>query len=505
MKRILKYIFLAIGVITVSSCDDGFDDLNTNKIAVTAIDPVFILNQALISTSYPTETAVFDMGVVQQVISPNSGVLTGANFNQENRTVFGQLWPQYYQNVIRNTKDVILQTTEAGNRNNLLQMARIIQAHAFMVLTDRYGDIPYSEAGIGFTDGQVLPKYDAQEDIYRDIIKELKEASAALNQGGKVEGAEIMYGGDVAKWKKLGYSLLLRAGMRLSEADPGAAQSAVSDAISGGLMSSNDDNFVLKHDANYQNPIGGMLNSSEANNFFIPKPFIDQLSSTNDPRLAAIAVRYVGAASGSGQNESAANRDPAVQIGIPMGNDNGGAVAAASADGLASFYAYSQLDRTRIAKNTAPMFFVTYAQTQLLLAEAATRNWTSGSAENYYSNGIRAHMEQMALYNEASAIAEADIQAFLDANTLGSNALEDIGTQYWIASLMNGPEAFANFRRTGYPDLAPNPFPLKDISGDFIQRITYPNSEISVNSENVQAAISRQGPDNLDTKVWWDK
>jgi hypothetical protein len=111
----------------------------------------------------------------------------------------------------------------------------------------------------------------------------------------------------------------------------------------------------------------------------------------------------------------------------------------------------------------------------------------------------------MASYGESSAIAEADIQAFLDANPLSSNAMADIGTQYWIASLMNGPEAFANFRRTGYPNLAPNPFPLKDISGDFINRITYPNSEISVNSENVQAAISRQGADNLDTKVWWDK
>ncbi|WP_304237137.1 SusD/RagB family nutrient-binding outer membrane lipoprotein [Jiulongibacter sediminis] len=505
MKRILKYIFLAVGVITVSSCDDGFDELNTNSIAVTAIDPVFILNQALISTSYPTETAVFDMGVVQQVISPNSGVLTGANFNQENRTVFGQLWPQYYQNVIRNSKDVILQTSEAGNRNNLLQMARIVQAHAFMVLTDRYGDIPYSEAGIGFTDGVVLPKYDSQEAIYQDIIKELKEASAALSTSGRVEGAEILYGGDVAKWKKLGYSLLLRAGMRLSEANPTAAQAAVSDAVSGGLMTSNDDNFVLRHDANYQNPIGGMLNSTEANNFFIPKPFIDQLNNTNDPRLAAIAVRYVGAASGSGQTEAVANRDPSVQIGIPMGNDNAGAVAAANADGLASFYAYSQLDRTRIAKNTAPMYFLTYAQTQLLLAEAASRGWTSGDAAGYYARGIRAHMEQMASYGESSAIAEADIQAFLDANPLSSNAMADIGTQYWIASLMNGPEAFANFRRTGYPNLAPNPFPLKDISGDFINRITYPNSEISVNSENVQAAISRQGADNLDTKVWWDK
>ncbi|MCP9768373.1 SusD/RagB family nutrient-binding outer membrane lipoprotein [Lacihabitans sp. LS3-19] len=505
MKKLIKYIFLVIGITTVSSCDDGFDELNTNKIAVTAIDPIFMLNQALISTSYPTETAVFDMGVVQQIISPNSGVLTGANFNQENRAVFGQLWPQYFQNVIRNTKIAIKLSSEQENRGNLVQMARIVQAHAFMVLSDRYGEIPYSEAGIGFLEGVVLPTYDTQEFIYKDIIKELTEASASLNASGKSESADILYKGDISKWKKLGYSLLLRAGMRLSQVDAAAAKSAVSAAFSGGVMASNDDNFAIVHDANYQNAIGGMLNSTEANNFFIPKPFIDQLKNTNDPRLAAIAVRYVGASSGPGQTEAVANRNADVQIGIPMGNDNSGAIAAAVKDGLSSFYAYSQIDRTRMAKNTAPMFFVTHAQTQLLIAEAISRGYLTGSAETYFSNGIKAHMDQMALFSAASAIESEKIQKYISDNPLSTNALEQIGIQYWIASLMNGPEAFANFRRTGFPKLVANPYPLKDIKGDFINRITYPNSEISVNSTNIQAAIGRQGADNLDTKVWWNK
>ena len=114
-------------------------------------------------------------------------------------------------------------------------------------------------------------------------------------------------------------------------------------------------------------------------------------------------------------------------------------------------------------------------------------------------------MEQMAEYDEASAVAEQDIVDYLAANPLGAGTeLEQINTQYWVASLMNGPEAFANFRRTGYPDLAPNPFPGKDISGDFIRRLTYPNSEISVNTDNVNAAIARMGADDLDTRVWWD-
>jgi hypothetical protein len=114
-------------------------------------------------------------------------------------------------------------------------------------------------------------------------------------------------------------------------------------------------------------------------------------------------------------------------------------------------------------------------------------------------------MEQMAEYDDGSAIAPEDIDAYLTAHPYDpANAMEQINTQYWVASLMNGPEAWANFRRTGYPDLAPNPFPGKDITGDFIRRLTYPNSEISVNSDNVNAAIARMGADNLDTRVWWD-
>lgn len=505
MKKIIKYIILSVGVLAFSACDKGFDELNTNKISATSIDPAFILNQAIINSSFPTGTVVYEMGVVQQIISPNSGVLAGANFNVDNRTIFGQLWPQYYGSVIRHARDVQIQATQRGDRSNLVQMSRIILAHAFMVATDSFGDVPYFEAGLGFSNGVVLPKYDQQDAIYKDIIKELTEASAALNTSGRIETADILFAGDIAKWKKLGYSLLLRAGMRLSQADAAAAQAAVSAAVAGGLMQSNADNFVIRHDPNYRNPISVMLNSTEAANLFLAQPFVNYLKNNNDPRLGAIAVRYVGAGAGNEQVAGIANINPAVQIGIPMGYDNASIAPIVSAAGLKSFYEYSQADRNRVAKPEAPAFLVTYGQTQLLLAEAASRGWTSGSAATYYSNGIRAHMEQLGLTDSRSAIAESDIAAYLSANPLGANALEQIGNQYWVASFMNGPEAFANFRRTGYPALTPNPYPAKDISGNFINRITYPNSEISVNSENIQAAISRQGPDNMDTKVWWDK
>ncbi|KKK68794.1 hypothetical protein LCGC14_2940490, partial [marine sediment metagenome] len=134
------------------------------------------------------------------------------------------------------------------------------------------------------------------------------------------------------------------------------------------------------------------------------------------------------------------------------------------------------------------------------------RGWISGNPTVYYNTGVRAHMELMVQYDTASEIPAADIDTYLAENPLNpANALEQIGEQYWVACFLNGPEAFANFRRTGFPVLTPNSYPSQDISGDFINRLTYPNSEVATNSSNLSEAVSRMGADNLDTKVWWDE
>ncbi len=505
MKKLPLYIALAT-CLFATSCDEGFNEMNTNQTAATTVNPAFILNNAIINASHVATILQYDMSIVQQTVTPNSGVLTGANFNQDNRDYTQQTWLRYYPSVIRYTKTAIDIASQDPARSNLVQMSRIWQAHAFMVLTDTYGDIPYFEAGVGFINQVVLPKYDAQQAIYTDIIKELKEASAALDASKPKEAADILYSGDIAKWKKLGYSLLLRAGMRLTEVDVATAQQVVKDAFAGGVILSNADNAVIRHNANYTNALGGTLNATEANNYYLAAPFVNYLKSTNDPRLGAIAVRYVSAASGPQQIPANAKTDPAVQIGMPFGFDNNTIVAQAKAEGLASFYAYSQIDRTRLAKQQSPMFLVTSGMNQLYLAEAAQRGWITGTAATYFREGVRAHMEQMALYDAGSAISSGAIDAYLAANPFdASKALQQINTQYWIASFMNGPESFANWRRSGFPVLTPNPFPGKAIKGNFINRLTYPNSEVSVNSENLKAAVARMGADDLDTKVWWDK
>lgn len=512
MKKIYKYCLLILLIGTGISCSKGLSDLNKNKVSPTTLDAVLLLNNAIINTSFPTKTVIYEMAIVQQMVSPNGGVLAGGNFNVDSRDVVSApTWTVYYQNVIKYTHDAISKTKDVPARSNLYNMARIWQTYVFMMLTDSYGAIPYTEGGAGLTDQIFFPKYDQQQDIYTKLIQELTEASAALNTTSTVETSDVLYAGNIAQWKKLGYSLLLRAGMRLSKVDQAKAQTTVQAAFNGGVITVNADNAYLRHDANYQNPIGVMLNGTEAANFYLVKSFVDTLKNNADPRLSSIAIRYVGATSGPTQTTGNGNTTAAVQIGMPMGYDNGTIPARATADGLASFYDYSQVDRRRLVKTAAPMFFVTAAQSNLLLAEARQRGWiTSGAAATYFSNGIAAHMDQMATYDAGAAVSAGARDAYIAANPLvGGRELEQINTQYWIASFLNGPEAFANFRRSGYPALTPNPYgqPTNpDVpNGTFIRRLGYPTSELSVNTENVNSAITGMGADKLSTRLWWDK
>jgi hypothetical protein len=511
MKKIINYSLLVVLLLFTASCEKGLEGLNKNKTSPTSIDPALLLNTAVINTSFPVKSLVFDIGIVQQMISPNGGVLAGANFNADSKDVITPpIWVAYYQGVIKNTHDVIVRTKSVTTRSNLYNMARIFQSYVFMVLTDEYGDIPYTEGGAGYTDNIFFPKYDAQQEIYPKIIQELTEAAAALSTAGTIEASDVLYAGDIAKWKKFAYSLLLRAGMRLGKADAAKAQSTVQAAFAGGVITSNADNAYMRHDGNFPQPIGNTLNGSEAANFYMTKPFVDLLKSTNDPRLSSIAIRYIGATSGNGQTPAVGSTNPADQIGMPMGYDNTTIAPRATADLGAgqTFYAYTQVDRRRMTKASAPVFYVTAAQSLLLLAEARFKGWiTAGTAAQYFSDGIKAHMDQMVTYDPGSAVTAGARDTYVAANSLATGTeLQQINTQYWIASFLNGPEAFANFRRSGFPALAPNPYASVDVpAGTFIRRLTYPLTELSVNTVNLNEAISRQGPDKLSTKVWWDK
>ncbi|MBC7892278.1 MAG: SusD/RagB family nutrient-binding outer membrane lipoprotein [Sphingobacteriaceae bacterium] len=500
----LSWLFACLLLV---SCDKGFDELNINPTALTAVEPAYQFNTAVVNSAPGYGNLSYETTIVKQMITPFSGQGSAANFNQDNRGVSSGNWNTYYNTIIRELVDVIRQTKDVPARSNLYNMARIWKAYSFMVLTDTYGDVPYKQAGLSYLEGIVTPVYDSQESVYADILTELETASAALDAAKPRVTSDVLYDGDIPRWKRFGYSLLLRGGMRLSKINPTKAAEVVGKAVAGGVMQSNDDNAIIRHTANFSNPVGGQLNGGQSAFFYLAEDFVDFLSKTADPRLSSIAVRYVGATSGAQQVESRANRSPAVQIGAPLGFDNTTISTAVTAKKLASLWDYSQLDRTRMAGLLAPSFLVTYAQTQLLLAEAAFRKWTTGDAAALYANGIRSHMRQLATYGTSTAVADAAITTYLTANPLvAGKELEQINTQYWVASFLIGPETWANFRRSGFPVLAPNPYPGSDLKTEgFIRRLTYTDAELNVNKTNVQLAIDRQGPNLLDTRVWWDK
>jgi hypothetical protein len=272
-------------------------------------------------------------------------------------------------------------------------------------------------------------------------------------------------------------------------------------------MTSIDDNAIIKFNETFNHPNAGTYQGTERANYYLARPFVDYLQTTGDPRLTVIAVKYEFPANPL-ETAGAEDTDPANQLGMPMGYNESTIIDDPLYPGKSgAAWKYSQLNRRTVAKLDIPEFLITYSQTQLLLAEAAERGWITGDVQTYYEAGVRAHMNQMEQY-DALAIIPVDAQdAYLLANPFDpANALEQINTQYWIASFQNGSEGWANFRRSGYPALEPNPYPSPDPSviGDFIHRLTYPAREKSVNQANYEAAVSRMGPDDLATRVFWD-
>lgn len=517
-NRSFMSIWCVVGLLSMSvlmsSCDSGFDSMNVDDTAVNALEPMVILNDQIQSTpnSGIYGHLLYDVAIVQQMVAPYGQTLAGGNFNQDNQFDWVIDYFDDDYSIISHATDVIENTTGDDFYHNAHQKARIWRAFVGLLSTDTIGDAPFSEAGLGFHEGILVPSYDSQESIYETALQEIQDATEALDPNRRIESSDILYGGDITRWKRFGYSLLLRYGMRLSEIAPGTAEQYVQAAFNGGVLQSNDDNAIVVRDNNYTFSHSGTFNGGERHNFYMTDVFVDYLANNNDPRLSSFAVRYVGA-SGIGDQDDRVNRstDPADQIGMPLGFDQTNIQDQAQNDGLESMWDYTQVDRDRMVSQLAPDFLVTYAQTQLLLAEAAERNWITGTAAvDYFTEGVRAHLEQMEQHHPDMAIPQNEIDDYVNAQTqayLLENPYEHIHNQYWVAGFLITPrEVYSNWRRTDFPQLDPNPYPDQEISGDFIRRRKYLDREVSINSENVQSAISNQGWSGnlLDERVWWD-
>ncbi|HEY6502600.1 MAG TPA: SusD/RagB family nutrient-binding outer membrane lipoprotein [Chitinophagaceae bacterium] len=525
-------IFKRIILVTCSgcfltACDKDFVKVNTNPYAVTTIDPA-LLFAATQRTHIGTWNA--EHIIVQQFVVPyNTGANQGFSFNADIDGNSNPKWDQSYANggngnaaPVKNIIQAINLLGSNTTRVNLMSMLRIWKAQLFMGLVDNYGDVPYSEAGQAVSEAIFYPKYDDDAAIYDDLYKELKEAIAALNTGADYVSADLFYGTNaqpstktttaaeqVAKWKKLGYSLLLRLGMRYSKLNATKAASIVAEAFAGGVMASNADNAFVKYDGTTysQGDNAALRNFSQFN--YAAEPFVNHLKLTSDPRAKFMIAQY--ADPGAIANDLNPDIVLANQFGVPIGVTSDQILAPGSPyrGARGSGLNYSQFNVNRIAAPGVPEFWVTYAQTSLLLAEAAKRGWIPGGdaqARIYYENGITADMLVYSLYTGTTPITTAEIAAYIADPAVAYNptdALRLINTQYWVVNIRNGTEAFANFRRSGFPALTPNTF-NNNLSGGFARRLSYPDLEGSANAANYTAAAAAIGGDILTSKVFWD-
>ncbi len=531
IKKLSKLIILSSGVF-LSGCTKNFDKINTDPYAVTTIDPALLFagaQRSFAPAGWETESTI-----AQQFVNPfNSGATEGPNFNADIDNFNNGRWDASYPGSAPANNPAMgglkgLFQAEALLKSstgsvNLKSMIRIWKAQAFMGLADTYADVPYSEAGKAYTDGIFYPKYDDDAAIYADIEKEIREGIAALNPSGDYVSADLFYGknaaipittatAQVAKWKKLGYSLLLRLGMRYSKLNPTKAQALALEAFNGGVMTANADNAYVKYDGTLATNVAnnGLVNNNPRF-YYVAEPFVNQLKSTSDPRSGFIMAKF--ADPGSPQSDANPDLTPANQFGVPVGVLSDVLSAAPYRGTRGSGLNYSQLNIKCIGSLTAPSFWVTYAQTSLLLAEAAKRGWIPGgdaAAQTLYESGITADMDTYALYPTGSAVTATAKTTYLTSSAVAynpANALQQINIQYWIASIANGTEAWANLRRVDFsaPALSPNLYNNK-IGGGFIRRLSYPDYELANNRENYLKAVQAiGGTDNLTTRVFWDK
>ncbi|MCC5938006.1 MAG: SusD/RagB family nutrient-binding outer membrane lipoprotein [Lunatimonas sp.] len=530
MKKYIGFLLVS-GMLISTSCDDRFQEVNTdpNRPGADVFDPNLLLPTASfgygnMTTGY-TGAILFQSMWIQALASTSTG---GANYysNGDKYVISGSTnsyiqnaWITGFETASRiNQMQRLAQTRELTNLN---AVGSIFKVNTLSFLADIYGDIPFSEA-LRAEEGIMQPSYDSQSDAYIGMLSELEAAVNVLNAAGDPIQNDIIFGGDIEKWRRFGNSLMLKMALRLVNVDPTLAQTWAQRAVAGGVFTSSEDDALVPSDE-----ANGYANSS-ANALNVPddiyevrwsKVMIDFLQATNDPRLSIVAEVPPAGLSANRNGVVVGNNDPAVQIGLPNGFDMAGGQfdisnhpdfpgATGSGGDVAVIGAYSR--PTGIYRDReAPVFILTYAEVQLLLADAAARGLISGSAAEFYRNGVEAAMISMNHFGgptlSATAAANYATANPLDVSTTEAS-LKMINEQIWATTSMfaNFVEAWNNWKRSGYPELTPVNFPGNFASGQIPRRQPFPVSEAGVNEEGLRNAIARMGGDSWLTRIWWD-
>lgn len=554
MRKIKTFIILSAALLAgiSSSCSDSYmEDLNTDKSKANSIDPNAQLTTAELQT-------YGDLGMVeiyrnylyaftQQLMGCWNTTNYGGRHTVDNNEM-GRIWTSFYPKAIKNLTDAIHRSEEDENRKNINAILRIYRVYMMSVITDIYGDAPYSEAGLGYLKEIHNPKYDTQEDIYNDFFTELKDAASALNAANDRITGDVIYNGDVAKWIKLANSLRLRYAMRISDVAPEKARKEFEDALAseGGVLTSGSDDALIKYmdisfsfgQDSYTDYRGNALSqllfgNDPANNpSYLCSTFFNQLYNTKDPRTFMIArFYYDGLMSQTSPDNRIDLTDEITGKGIAMNPCQPGAFSydpwpqGYDSDMMKEIAKTNPSVETTMARETEPKLannflrgdnpgvVMTCAEVNLLLAEASLKKWnTGGTVEGFYSKGVRAAMDFLADNYGYDRISDNDFNTYIADNGTGhteQQAKAAINTQAWILHFTNPAECWANVRRSGYPRLkSPAEYGFGQyLTGgkDIPVRLCYPTLESSYNKPGYDEALKRMGgKDSWNTHVWWD-
>lgn len=524
-----KFIILLMLVISAgfSSCDEGLEEVNINPNDPEVVPTANIFASATKSFIDFNRNA-FNSGRLTQNWVEYWGQTAYAD---EDRYLYRESSAQsIYQNtylVASDLKSIIdLNTDEAtmddaaasGDNDNQVAASRIMLSYMFYELTNFFGDVPYYSYGSNNENFQALdvdedlnPVFAPQEEIYADILSELRQSADMINVNSPVfTSGDNIFNGDAAKWKKFANSLILRVANNLREVDPTTASNAINAAVQSGVMTSNDDNAVQSYETTDLNASPWWRAFIGRTDFAVTAPFIDLLKGESgnfglDPRLFEMAAPISAGIQEVQDGTYTPSDDPADYVGAPYAFRNMNALP---------FSSYSFMS-SKVLRPDYGEVLMEYAEVAFILSEE------NGFDQANYEEGVRASMEKW-------GVADADITAFVSALPAASE--ENVLNQKYVALYMQPNTAYAMYRRTGYPNVLLLPgdtvtLPQNQIDAqspdnriesytfesgvngvtDLPFRLRYPQILQTLNGENRAAAAS--GLENGDTilsQLFWD-
>jgi hypothetical protein len=496
MKRV-SILTVALALVLNSCGWDDFGDINVNPNASTTPKTSALLTNAMLSSGgmiTATTGALYVQYLANKQYTSEDNYLT-VNFSQDG----------WYNGPLADLDKIIrLNTDEAtknlvsidGSNNNQIAIAKIMQSYYYLFMTNRWGDLPYTEALKG-PDGLLKPVFDSQETIYDGCIQTLKDAVAMMDNGNAIRG-DIILSGNMARWAKFANTIRMNAALRLSKANPSKAATEFADAYADGVIALDNSENVRYNYLNvqtYENPYYNSFVTSGRKDWTIADPLMSylQMDTYTSPHSGSKGKMNVVADPRLPVYANPIENTTSTYIGMPYGLTE--AAAGSVPNSQVSF-----LGNAFRQQNT-PAYLATSAHVAFSLAEGVLKGYINGNAKTFYEQGIQASLNFHGVGAGYAAYITNSAVAYDPAR-----ALEQIITQKWIALFPDGYEAWAEWRRTGFPTLSPAANATTP-SRQIPRRHAYSTSEASLNTENYSAALSRQGisTDNLDGRVWWDK